>query len=231
MIPLRGENPPKTFPFFTVLIIIINILVFFWEFSLGDQLEDKINQFAVVPWRLMNTNNPAELLTLITSLFLHGGIMHLLGNMLYLWVFGNNIEDRLGHFRFILFYLVCGVIATLGYIVSLPNYRLPIIGASGAISGILGAYLLLYPRAKILVLIPIFLFWRVVKISAIWFLLFWVGFQLLYNLTVPTIASLANKGSIAWAAHIIGFFAGMLFVGLFLKSKDRRVIDYSDDSL
>ena len=218
MIPLKDENPSKTFPVITISIILINVLVFLYELRLGDQLEDKISQFAVIPYNLIHSNDPKVLLTLITSLFFHGGFAHIFGNMLYLWVFGNNIEDRLGSFRFLFFYVSCGIIATVGYIITTSNFQIPVLGASGAISGILGAYLLLYPRAKILVLIPFFYMWRIVKIKAFWFLLFWILLQFFYGTTSYVLLEAANKGGTAWFAHIFGFFAGMLFLGVFLKS-------------
>ncbi len=133
MIPLKDENPTQTFPFITILIILINIFVFIYELSLGDRLPDEIKRFAVTPYNLIHMASPAVLLTLVTALFFHGGFTHILGNMLYLWVFGNNIEDRLGHLRFIFFYLACGILATLGHVVTDSNSQLPLIGASGAI--------------------------------------------------------------------------------------------------
>lgn len=217
MIPLRDENPTKTFPFITITIIVINALVFIYELALAGGLEDKIYQFAVIPYNITHLSNPGVLLTLITSLFFHAGFAHIFGNMLYLWVFGNNIEDRLGHIRFALFYLSCGIMATLGHIVTNFDSRLPVIGASGAISGVLGAYLLLYPRAKVLVLIPIFYIWRIAKISALWFLLFWIILQLFYGVTSFALVGQQDQGGVAWFAHIAGFFSGMLFLGIFLK--------------
>ena len=231
MIPLKDENPSKTFPVITISIILINVLVFLYELRLGNQLEDKISQFAVIPSNLIHSNDPKVLLTLITSLFFHGGFMHVFGNMLYLWVFGNNIEDRLGHIRFLFFYFICGIIATVGYIVTASNLEIPVLGASGAISGILGAYILLYPRAKILVLMPFFYMWRIIKIQAVWFLLFWILLQFFYGTTSYVLLETAEKGGIAWFAHIFGFFTGMIFVGIFLKNKDPKIIDYGDDNL
>lgn len=235
MIPLRDENPTKTFPFVTIAIIIINALVFIYELSLGAHLEDKFNRFAVIPYEITHINNPAVLLTLITSLFFHAGFAHLLGNMLYLWVFGNNIEDRLGHIRFVFFYLLCGIIATFGHILTAFNSRIPVIGASGAISGVLGAYLVLYPRAKVLVLIPLFYIWRIARISAGWFLLFWIILQFFYGTTSLALMSESGRGGgVAWFAHIAGFFAGILFLRLFLGRRYRRerpdTYDIIDDS-
>lgn len=220
MIPLKDENPTKTFSFVTVAIIVINVLVFIYELSMGEQLEGKIALFAVTPHNIMHMSNPGVLLTLITSLFFHAGFAHILGNMLYLWVFGNNIEDRLGHAKFILFYLSCGIVATLGHIITAPDSKLPLIGASGAVSGVLGAYLLLYPRARVLVLVPLFYIWRVVKVQALWFLIFWIILQVFYGTTSFALMDATDRGGVAWFAHIFGFFAGMLFLGIFLKKED-----------
>lgn len=216
MIPLKDENPTKTIPFVTITIILINILVFIYELTQGAQLQDKILKFAVIPYNLTHTHNPKIFLTLITSLFFHAGFAHIFGNMLYLWVFGNNIEDRLGHIKFIFFYIICGVVATFGHIITAWNSKLPVLGASGAISGVLGAYMVLYPRAKVLVLIPLFYIWRIAKIQAWWFLIFWIILQFLYGTLSATMAG-ADVGGVAWFAHITGFFAGILFLRLFLK--------------
>lgn len=223
MIPLKDENPTRTLSFVTIIIIIINILVFIYELKLGSALEDKIIQFAVIPSDIVHLKSPAVLLTLITSLFFHAGFAHLIGNMLYLWVFGNNIEDRLGHTRFIFFYLFCGIVATFGQILADLNSELPLLGASGAISGILGAYLVLYPRAKILVLVPLFYLWRIIKVPAMLFLGFWIIFQFFYGATSFALMNQSHQGGIAWFAHIAGFFAGILFLSLLLKRKKEDI--------
>ena len=219
MIPLRDDNPTKSLSFVTIAIIVINALVFIYELTVGDQLQDKILKFAVIPYNIIHINSPKVLLTLITSLFFHGGFAHIFSNMLYLWVFGNNVEDGLGHIRFTFFYLLCGITATFGHIITASGSKLPVIGASGAISGVLGAYLLLYPRAKVLVLIPLFFIWRIVKVSAFWFLLFWIILQFLYTTASFALVGESSEGSVAWFAHIAGFFSGILFLRLFLKRK------------
>lgn len=219
MIPLRDENPTRTVPFVTISIIAINILVFIYEIFLGGQLEERITEFAVIPYNLVHAASPRVLLTLVTSLFFHAGIAHVFGNMLYLWVFGNNIEDKLGHFRFILFYFLCGIIATFGHVVTAFDSKLPVIGASGAISAVLGAYLILYPRAKVLVLLPFFYMWRIVKVQAFWFLIFWIALQFISGTTTLALAGESGKGGVAWFAHIAGFFAGILFLYLFLPKR------------
>ncbi len=226
MIPLRDENPTKTFPFVTITIILINILVFIYELTQGEtELQDKIMQFAVIPHNLIHPHSPKVLLTLVTSLFFHAGFVHIFGNMLYLWVFGNNIEDRLGHLRFTFFYILCGIVATFGHILTAWNSKLPVLGASGAISAVLGAYLILYPRAKILVLIPLFYIWRITKVQALWFLVFWIILQFLYGATLSALTKGDTGGGVAWFAHITGFFAGILFLRLFLKKDTQNTQD------
>lgn len=218
MIPLRDENPTRTFPFITIAIILLNILVFIYELVQGEGLQDKIMQFAVIPYNLAHLAGPRVLLTLITSLFFHAGFAHLFGNMLYFWVFGNNIEDRLGHIRFIFFYIICGVIATFGHVITAWDSQLPVIGASGAVSAVLGAYLILYPRAKVLVLIPLFFIWRIARVQAMWFLVFWIVLQFLYGTATSALAG-SGRGGVAWFAHIAGFFSGILFLRLLLKRR------------
>lgn len=217
MIPLRDENPTESFPFITLTIILVNISVFIYELSLGSGLQDKILYYSVVPYNITHLSSLNALITLITSLFFHAGFAHIIGNMLYFWVFGNNIEDKLGHTRFIFFYLACGIVATLGHIITAPNSKIPLIGASGAISGVLGAYLLLYPRAKVLVLVPFFYFWRIVKVEALWFLLFWIILQFFYGTTSFALMNASDEGGVAWFAHIFGFFAGIILLGLMKK--------------
>lgn len=151
--------------------------------------------------------------TLFSSMFLHGGWMHLIGNMLYLWIFGNNVEDSMGHLRFVLFYLLCGIAAGLAQAIPNPESMVPMVGASGAISGVLGAYLLLYPHARVLVLLPLGIFSRVFHLPAVWVLGFWFVYQIL-----SSALSSAQGGGVAWGAHIGGFIAGMLLIPLF-KSK------------
>jgi len=214
MIPIRDNNPTKTFPAFTLLIIAANILIFLYQVSLGPEAGEFIASLATVPLHIINMGDaltqkgipvPA---TLLTSLFLHGSFMHLGGNMLYLWIFGNNIEDRLGHSRFLIFYLLCGLIATSFHIASNPESTSPLIGASGAIAGILGAYLLLFPKARIDTLIFIVFFVRIIRVPAFFFLSFWF---LLQALNAP------YGGQVAWMAHIGGFLAGFILVKLFQK--------------
>jgi membrane associated rhomboid family serine protease len=216
MIPLRDENPIRIFPFITLAIIFANLLVLLYELNPSFRFEEKIFLFGAVPYRITHLHSPLVLITLLSSLFFHADFFHLAGNMLYLWVFGNSIEDKLGHLRFAYFYLACGIVASFTFILITPDSKLPLIGASGAISGILGAYFLLYPDSKIVILVPLLIFWRRVRISAFWFLLIWVGLQFYYGIT--SFNSLNKEGQ-AWFAHILGFIAGALFLTLFSRRR------------
>jgi membrane associated rhomboid family serine protease len=220
MIPLHDDNPSATPPVLTVVLIAACVLVFFWQLSLGPQLERMIYALGVIPAVLLGgLALPAEVAlvappaTVFTSMFLHGGWMHLIGNMLYLWIFGNNIEDAMGHARFIVFYLLCGIAAALAQALPDPQSQIPMIGASGAISGVLGAYLLLYPHARVLVAIPIGFYLHTVRIKAGWVLGFWFVLQL-----INSMASAGQEGGgVAWGAHIGGFVAGMALLPLFKR--------------
>ncbi|HBA27068.1 MAG TPA: rhomboid family intramembrane serine protease, partial [Nitrospinae bacterium] len=152
--------------------------------------------------------------TVYSSMFMHGSFMHIIGNMLYLWIFGNNIEDSMGHIRFIFFYLICGTVASLTHIFLAPNSKIPMVGASGAVSGILGAYLLLFPHARILTLVTFGFFVRMIKIPAMVVLGFWIVLQFLNS----TVASGSEGGGVAWFAHIGGFFAGLILINFFKKN-------------
>ncbi len=218
MIPLHDDNPTRRFPYFTVAFIIACVLIFFWQASLGPQAgQAVVYSLGVIPAVLLGKADlPPELvlippaMSIFTSMFMHGGFMHLAGNMLYLWIFGNNVEDVLGHGRFIVFYLLCGIVAVFGQILQNPGSQIPMIGASGAISGILGAYLLLYPHARVLVLIPLGFFVHMVRIPAGWVLGLWFVYQILSS----AMASSEGAG-VAWFAHIGGFAAGMALLPLF----------------
>lgn len=213
MIPLKDENPGTTFPLVTIGLIAANIIVYLYTLTLQDlALERFIMGYGLVPASLLG-NAPRihapvpGALTLVTSMFLHGGLFHLLGNMLYLWIFGNNIEDVLGRFRFLIFYLLCGIFAAAVHIILNPNSTMPMVGASGAIAGVLGAYLITFPRARVLVLVFIIFFITTARIPAFWVLGFWFVMQLLY------VSSDVGAGAnIAYTAHIGGFLIGMLLV-------------------
>jgi membrane associated rhomboid family serine protease len=223
VIPLRDNIPSRITPIVSVAAIVACTIVFLWQLSLGERgFQAAVYSLGVVPATLLrDARLPPDLYlippvaTVFTSMFLHGGWLHLIGNMLYLWIFGDNVEDAMGHLRFIVFYLVCGAAAVFAQSVPNPGSTVPMIGASGAISGVLGAYLLLYPRAQILVLIPLGLFTQLVHLPAILVLGFWFAMQLLSSLlTAP------GSGGVAFGAHVGGFVAGMLLIPLF---KARRV--------
>lgn len=222
MIPLKDDNPTRIQPIISWIILALCVLVFFYQLSLGQQAERLVvYALGMVPAVLLGIEAlPPEIAlvpapaTLVTSMFLHGGWMHLIGNMLYLWVFGDNVEDAMGHWRFIPFYLICGVAAALAQLAIDPGSTTPMIGASGAIAGLLGAYLLLHPKAHVLVLIPMGVFSQVVRLPAMLVLGFWFVLQLFNQLLQGT------GGGVAFMAHIGGFVAGMLLIPLF---KYRRV--------
>jgi len=209
MIPLKDENPSKRFPVVTVSLIAINLAAFIYVLSLGKGAEQLVYRMGVVPYNIVNVGLPAYP-TLFTSMFLHGGWAHLLGNMLYLWIFGDNIEDFLGKIKFVVFYLVCGFIASFAHILTQASSQIPTIGASGAISGILGGYILLYPKARVLTLIPLGYFIRLIKLPAVAVLGIWILIQFVSGLA--SLPGSAGKGGVAWFAHIGGFIGGLALI-------------------
>ena len=218
MIPLHDDNPTEITPVITYVVIGLCILAFLWQLSLGQTGGERaVFSLGLIPAVLFHQAAlPDEMVivppatTLLTSMFLHGGFMHLAGNMLYLWIFGNNVEDSMGHGRFVAFYLLCGVAAGLAQALVNPGSEIPMIGASGAISGVLGAYLLLYPHARVLVIVPLGLFSTLMRLRAIWVLGFWFVMQLLLSGF-----SGSQQGGVAFFAHIGGFVAGMALIPLF----------------
>jgi membrane associated rhomboid family serine protease len=209
MIPLRDVIPSRTTPYITITIIAINALAFLFEISLPHEvLNSFLTVYGVVPAYFSAP-------TLVTSMFLHGGWLHIIGNMWYLWIFGDNVEDRVGHGRFIVFYLLCGFAAALGQVAVDPNSTVPTIGASGAIAGVMGAYFVLYPRSRVLTLIP-WIFLQIVELPATVLLGFWFLMQLFSAGTIAMTTS-SRGGGVAFAAHVIGFVAGMGGVFLFRK--------------
>jgi membrane associated rhomboid family serine protease len=220
MIPLRDDNPTRTTPFVNYALITACVAAFLWQVSLGRHMEASVYAYGLIPDVLLgHARLPPDIaavpawLTVFTSMFMHGGWMHLIGNMLYLWIFADNVEDRLGHGRFIVFYLLCGIAAALAQALPDPHSQVPMVGASGAISGVLGAYLLLYPRAHVLVLIPLGFFTQLVRLPAMLVLGLWFGLQLLSELFAP-----AGAG-VAFRAHIGGFVAGLLLLPLLRPSR------------
>ena len=224
MIPLKDDLPTRSAPAVTVALIALNVLVFLYQASLqidgpGEGAAQAFAlEFGLVPCRLtsacrMAGDLPSPVFTVFSSMFLHGSLFHIAGNMLYLWIFGNNVEDTLGHVRYLVFYLASGVVAAATQTIVDQSSRVPMIGASGAISGVLGAYFLLFPHANVLTLVIFGFFWRLVSIPALVVLGFWMVVQILNGL-----GSLGAGGGVAWFAHIGGFFAGM---GLVLALRPR----------
>lgn len=211
MFPLRDVNPRRGFPVVVVLIIIINTFVFFQYFDLPEKRVERIFLFfGIVPAHL-------RFITLITHQFFHGGLFHLISNMWALWIFGDNIEDRLGHLRFLFFFILCGIFAGIIHAITQPGSEIPCVGASGSISGLLGAYLVLYPGARILCLIPIIIYPYFVEMPALLFGGIWFILQLLNGLVV--MASSEDVAGVAWWAHIGGFFAGIFLLPSFYKQE------------
>jgi membrane associated rhomboid family serine protease len=206
MIPLRDDVPARTFPIVNVVLIVLNVLAFALEWTLGPDLDPFLRTYALVPSHFVDKlHYPLHWTPVFASMFLHGGLAHLGGNMLYLWVFGDNVEDRLGHLRYLFFYLAAGVAAALTHIFFEPHSRLPMVGASGAIAGVLGAYFMSYPRARVLTWFPpIFIF----RVPALFFLGFWFVLQVL-NGGMTLHASYEASGGVAFMAHVGGFVAGI----------------------
>jgi membrane associated rhomboid family serine protease len=220
--PLKDENPTKTFPYMTLLIIATNCIVFFFELAVGhSQRVFLLAKYGVVPYEITHAVDkvPKVLfgpyITLVTSLFLHGGFLHILGNMWFLWIFGNNIEDVTGHFKFLIFYLLGGVAASMLQILVSASSTVPVIGASGAISAVLGAYILKFPHARVKTLLFIVIFVTVINVPAVAFIGIWFFMQLL--------SSVVNRMSnVAWYAHIGGFLFGLFVLRLFQKREGYR---------
>lgn len=217
MIPLRDSTRSRSFPFVNITLIILNVLVFFKELALPPQhLNSFFYSYGVIPAQVVNqiaTGAPllAAGIPFISAMFLHGSWLHLLGNMLYLWIFGDNVEDRMGHLRYLIFYLLVGIIGSVAHIISAPGSQVPIIGASGAIAGILGAYFLAFPKAKILTLVPVFFFITFIQVPAIIFLPVWFLIQILNGISTAGMTAEA----VAWWAHIGGFIGGAVLFPFF----------------
>ena len=214
MIPFRDHNPSDKFPIVTVILIATNVLVFLFQLSLqaSGQLEPFIMEWAVVPADITNNPNTQELLTLISAMFMHGGFAHIGGNMLYLWIFGDNVEARLGSVLYLVFYLLCGLAASFAQIAIDPNSTIPNLGASGAIAGVLGAYLITFPRARVDTYVP-----RrgTVAVSAIIVLGFWFILQLFNGVaSIATVGGAETGGGVAYWAHAGGFVAGMILMAI-----------------
>ncbi|MGH9866970.1 MAG: rhomboid family intramembrane serine protease [Candidatus Polarisedimenticolia bacterium] len=212
MIPLKDDNPSRTAPVVTVLLMAANVLAFLYQMSLGQEgMQALVYRLGLIPVEVTEGVSVGAAyvpvpLTFLTSMFLHGDLMHLLGNMLYLWIFGNNVEDELGHVLFLPFYVACGLAAAALQVFMMPGSEVPMIGASGAIAGVLGAYLILFPHARVLTLVPIFIIIRLMYLPAVVVLGIWFVFQLLMS------ADARTGGGVAFFAHIGGFVAGMALI-------------------
>jgi membrane associated rhomboid family serine protease len=224
VIPISDDNPVRTTPGVTILVIALCVLVYVWELSLGADRGAAMVVLGFIPAAFFGhaATMPgfvpvSPTLTIFTSMFIHGGLLHVGGNMLYLWIFGNNVEDQLGHVRYLIFYLVCGVAAALTMAFVDPSSQLPMIGASGAISGVLASYVLFFPRAKVTVIVPLGIIFYPFAIGATWVVGLWFGMQLLS-------AALADPGQpgTAWWAHVGGFACGLLLTPI-LKPRDARM--------
>jgi membrane associated rhomboid family serine protease len=212
VIPLRDVIPSRTTPYITVTIIVLNAAAWLFELSLPhEDLNNFLTIFGVVPGAFVWP-------TLITSMFLHGSWSHFIGNMLYLWIFGDNVEDRLGHGRFLIFYLLGGCVAAFGQILIEPASMLPTIGASGAIAGVMGAYLVMFPNSRVLVLLPLIVIWELIEVPAILLLGFWFLMQLFSAGTIAMTAS-TEGGGVAFMAHVAGFAFGLGAVFLFGRQR------------
>ena len=225
MIPLRDSVPRRTFPFTNNLLIALNVGAFLLQLSQGEALPAFLDRWGFIPDRLLHPaawglGTAEGLVTLVTAMFLHGGFLHLGGNLLYLWIFGDNVEDALGHLRYLFFYLASGVAATILQTATNPASTVPNIGASGAIAGVLGGYFLLYPRAKVVTIVPLFLLFPLVEVPAAIYLLFWFALQFwMGSANLASAARNPDAGGVAWWAHVGGFVAGALLVLLW---KPRR---------
>lgn len=227
MIPFRDKNPSSTFPYITVAIITLNGMAFIYELALGDAVEDFIFHYGVVPVKVIfflsqPSLDPAAIrdtfLPFFTSMFLHGGPVHILGNMWYLWIFGDNVEDRLGHFKFLGFYLLCGILASVVHVATNPHVGIPCVGASGAIAGALGAYMVTFPGARVLCLVPFGFIWHIIELPAVVVLGFWFVIQF-FNGAAALTATTDAGGGVAWWAHIGGFVFGIALMLVLPKRK------------
>jgi len=221
LIPYKDDNPTTIFPFVTIGIISLNILIYIWEITSPIGTERIVYSLGAIPYNLISfekTQPIHPVLTIFTSMFLHGGVFHLGGNMLYLWIFGNNIEDQLGHFRFLVFYLLGGVAAAYAHSLTAVSSTIPMIGASGAISAVLGAYFLLFPQARVYTIVFFGFFYQILRVPALIVIGFWAIIQVL-NGILSSAASL--KDGVAWMAHVGGFLFGLLTIKIFIRRRRR----------
>jgi membrane associated rhomboid family serine protease len=230
LIPLRDANPTHRTPYVTLALIALNVAAFiFWEPITGSQREQTLFFFChgAIPREVIDLQPIGEVasacggksvvLSIFTAMFLHGSILHIAGNMLYLWIFGNNVEDRMGPGRFLLFYLVAGIVATYAHVLTDTEGIVPLVGASGAIAGALGAYIVMFPHARVLTLVPIFFFLQITELPAILVLGFWFVLQ-----AFSGVGSLGAEGGVAWFAHVGGFVFGALVAFVFYRRREQE---------
>lgn len=218
MIPFKDDNPTHTFPFVTIALIVLNAIVLIQQMTSPNHREI-VFAYGAIPHSLLTltTTQPIHpILTLFSSMFMHGGLLHFGSNMLFLWIFGNNIEDRLGHLRFIIFYLLCGVVAAYSHALMELSSMVPMIGASGAVSGVLGAYMILFPRARVHTLIFLGIFIQVVRLPAIFVIGLWFAIQFLNGILSKGVAV---QVGVAWFAHIGGFLFGIILIKVFFRRR------------
>ncbi len=220
MIPLKDNIRTTKIPFVNYTLLALNILIFVYELSLGSSLNPFFREYGLIPAKFLSTDSfdlYERIKPFFSSMFIHGGWFHIIGNMLFLYIFGDNVEDEVGHFNYLFFYLICGFCAALFQIFSDMSSAVPMIGASGAVSGVLGAYLVFFPYSKILTLVPIFIFIQLIYIRASIFIMIWFLIQFIGGVVISK--SLSITGGIAFWAHIGGFICGILFTNIYKKKK------------
>lgn len=217
MIPIRDEIPTRRVPIVNYALIALNILVFIFQSMLGSQEAALVYEFALIPVQLTNGVSLGDVTDILTSMFMHAGLAHIGGNMLYLWIFGDNIEDRMGRSRYLIFYLTGGLVASLTHIITNPYSQIPTVGASGAIAAVLGAYLVLYPQSRVLTLVPLGFFIRMTMLPAVVVLGLW--FVLQFFSGVMSLGG-PDVGGVAFWAHIGGFVAGVVLAKIFAKPEE-----------
>jgi membrane associated rhomboid family serine protease len=225
MFPLRDTNRSSTLPVVTTALVLLNVGLFLYELALGSALPQFVQKFGAVPVDITGAVSEGRwsgVLSLATAAFLHGGWLHLIGNMLFLWIFGDNVEDRFGHARFLLFYLAGGVVASVSHLVSDPSSTVPTVGASGAVAGVLGAYWFLFPGARVLALVPLGFFIHTAELPARLFLGLWFALQIFSGL-VESAAIKGAQGGVAWWAHIGGFVFGWLVAAGLYRTRRRAL--------
>ena len=233
MFPLKDNIPAKNFPTVNIGLIIINVVFFIYQVSYGHSVDQLIMAFGFIPARFLeqqaeNFLDPTRFLPVFSSMFLHGNLLHLISNMWMLWIFGDNVEDCMGHGRYLLFFLLCGIASVAVQAVFSPGSVVPMIGASGAISGVLGAYFLTYPQARVLTLVPIIIFIYLIELPAYFFLGFWFVMQFIQGSVHSLNSATAGTGGIAWWAHVGGFVAGVLLLRVFRHKDWQRPVFRSE---